>query len=67
MKRSKFIENQIEEFKRQTQYFGNIMFIPQDGYCFNCKRDIVKKEIEKGNDGTTLVTRCPYCNKSYVD
>jgi hypothetical protein len=42
-------------------------FMPSDGYCPYCGKDVVKREIEDGNDGRALVTGCPYCCKSYCE
>jgi len=35
--------------------------------CYFCKGDVIKKELERGNDGSKIVTGCPYCSHSFVD
>jgi len=61
-----FIEKQLKIFKGQGFMDGQ-MFLPSDGLCYHCKRDVIKYEIEKGNDGSKSVTGCPFCFKSYCD
>ena len=64
-----FLKKQEECFKKATKgSFGSAkMFMDYDGICWNCKRDIIPTEIEKGNDGSELVTGCPLCFRSYCD
>jgi len=42
------------------------MFIPSDGRCYYCKRDITKAYTQK-EIGSKQITGCPYCNKSFLD
>ena len=63
MNRQEFISN-------QEKYCDEVkvpLFMPQNGICWSCKRDIIPRLIEKGEDGTSLVTGCPICNRSYCD
>ena len=46
---------------------GNDTFMPKSGICWNCKEDVVAKELAKGNDGMKLVTACLACQRSYCD
>lgn len=68
--RADFLKKQAEEFQRQTSgRFGSDaeMFMPTNGSCFHCKFDIIPRLIEIGNDGSELVTGCPYCGRTYCD
>jgi len=58
-----FLKNQREACKANGWPF----FMPYDGLCRSCGRDIIKALIEKGHDGTALVTGCPLCNQSYCE
>ena len=61
--REQFIENQEKHCKKNVAPF----FMPRNGICFRCKRDIIPKLIEQGQTGEVLVTGCPLCNYSYCD
>jgi hypothetical protein len=67
--KEQFLENQKECFKKLTKgTFGSAkMFMPDDGICYRCNRDIIPIEIKKGNNGSELVTGCPLCFMSYCD
>jgi len=50
-------------------------FVPNDGRCYNCKKQIYE-QIQRGNFTTGislekakagLITGCPHCNRSYCD
>lgn len=56
------ISKRIQAQKDYLEKSGEPHFAPKDGRCFNCKRQIY--EIE---DGTTLVTGCPHCHRSYCE
>lgn len=45
---------------------GYPMFMPDDGRCFRCNRDITER-ITVERAGTELITGCPLCHWSYVD
>lgn len=57
--RKEFLENQ----KKIEAPF----FMPDDGICYRCRKDIIPSLIEAGNDGTRHVTGCPLCYRSYCD
>lgn len=59
-----FIEKQLKVF---TDWMTGDMFMPVDGICYHCKCDIIKLEIERGNDGSRGVTGCRNCFRSYCD
>jgi uncharacterized protein with PIN domain len=61
--REEFLNNQHEFCKQNKAPF----FMPSNGRCWKCKEDIIKILIERGEDGTSLVTGCPKCNRSYCD
>lgn len=42
------------------------MFIPEDGVCFRCKRNIFSKITIIGAY-STLITGCPFCSYSYCE
>jgi len=44
-------------------------FAPANGICFKCHNQIYAgpAAITPEEAGTTLVTGCPYCRRSYVD
>lgn len=61
--REKFLENQEKYCKEKNAPF----FMSRSGVCYRCNKDIIPKLIEKGEDGTSLVTGCPLCFRSYCD
>jgi len=61
--RKKFIDNQEKYCKEHNAPF----FMAKSGMCWRCERDIIPREIERGNDGSHLVTGCPFCFRSYCD
>jgi hypothetical protein len=61
--REAFLENQ----EKLCADRGYPFFMPGDGICFRCRRDIVTHLIERGQDGKSLVTGCPLCLYSYCD
>lgn len=63
MTREEFLANQ----KKHCEETGAPFFMPNDGRCYNCRRDIIPTLIERGEDGTFLVTGCPLCYRSYCD
>jgi uncharacterized OB-fold protein len=46
---------------------GAPFFMPTDGICWHCGRDVVAVELEWGNDGSELVTGCRWCSYSYCE
>jgi len=42
-------------------------FMPTDGICWHCGRDVVAVELERGNNGSELVTGCRWCSYSYCE
>jgi len=62
--RKDFVEKQLTVF---DSWMKGDMFMPNNGYCYYCKYDIIKHELEKGNDGSKGVTGCPNCCKSFCD
>lgn len=65
---SEFIRNQIVACRNAFEgYKYQRMFMPENGICWSCHKQIVDKLIEKGNDGSEIVTGCPICSRSYVD
>jgi hypothetical protein len=69
MVRGNFLAKQEAVFKQITKgSFGTTkMFMGSDGICFSCNVDIIPREIERGNDGSKLVTGCPLCFRTYCD
>lgn len=58
-----------EEIKRRIAAHNRLceekrfpLFAPSNGVCWSCRRQIF--EIE---DGTSLITGCPMCHRSYCD
>ena len=45
------------------------MFAPTTGFCPNCGRNIYDGPYgyTEAKAGSTLITGCPYCHRSYVD
>lgn len=70
--------NSSEARSAQDKYCeekGYPHFAPMGGRCWNCNEDIYK-EIDHGGyktgisvekAGSTLVTGCPHCHRSYCD
>jgi hypothetical protein len=72
MKMSEKVELSREQFiKNQEAYCkekGYPFFMPYNGMCWACGRDVVKSLIERGLRGKEdLVTGCPLCHRSYCD
>ena len=50
-------------------------FAPRDGKCWNCNKDIYTEQDHGGyktgisveKAGSTLITGCPHCNRTYCD
>lgn len=51
-------------------------FAPADGKCYKCKKPIYEQSEDAGGfkrgisvekAGSTLITGCPHCNRSYCD
>lgn len=40
-------------------------FAPRNGVCWSCRRQIYGPD--GGYDGTSFVTGCPWCHRSYCD
>lgn len=66
MTKEEFIKNQ-EKLFTDEQGIVRTMFMPKNGICWRCRKDIVPELISKGKDGKELVTGCPHCSKSFVD
>lgn len=48
------------------------VFAPEDGFCWNCHRNIYRKgELGQGHSvfsaGRGLITSCPYCRRSFCE
>lgn len=63
-------ENQSELCEKK----GYPEFAPAGGTCYQCGKDVyqnyligTQSKISNGYDGTTLVTGCPHCHKSFCD
>lgn len=62
--RQDFIRNQEQLCKKR----GIPVFMPYNGICWSCGRDIVAPLIKEGlNGGETHMTGCPFCHRSYCD
>ena len=62
--REQFIKNQRKYCNEHAAPF----FMPGDGLCYRCKKDIIAVLIEGGKTGAEkLVTGCPICFRSYCD
>ena len=61
--KEEFLKNQREYCDRA----GAPFFMPEDGACFSCRRQIIPALIKKGKNGTQLITGCPLCCRSYCD
>ena len=56
-----------EEFMKNQREIKAPDFMPHNGICYRCRRDIIPTLIANGNDGTCLVTGCPLCCYSYCE
>jgi hypothetical protein len=61
--RANFLLKQKEHCATSSAPF----FMPNDGRCYRCNRDIIPELLRKGEDGSKLVTGCPLCFRSYCD
>jgi hypothetical protein len=43
------------------------MFIPLNGTCYSCNEDIFTHLQTAINSDKKLITRCPFCSKSFCD
>jgi len=64
--REQFMEQQ-QETCRLARTPGSLFLMPKNGICWHCHHDVIKKELERGNDGSILVTGCPCCSRSFSD
>lgn len=62
--RKLFMEKQKNAF---TDWMKGSYFMSNDGYCWKCKGDDIRYEIDNGNDGSKGVTGCHSCHISYCD
>ena len=62
--RKEFMNKQKNSF---DGWMKGSYFMSNDGYCWKCKKDNIKYEIEKGNDGSRGVTGCAFCHISYCE
>lgn len=65
-KRNEFIKRQ-KEIIQDGSFMQGSMFMPNDGYCYHCRGDVLQEEINRGNDGSKLVTGCMFCYRSYCE
>jgi len=67
-----------EAIKAQRKYLNKKQFphfAPTSGGCFNCRKNIYHQITNNGRTtgfsvetaGSTHVTYCPHCNRSYCD
>ena len=59
-----FIQKQLTVF---TDWMKGSMFMSANGRCYHCNEDVIKYELENGNDGLKSVTGCHYCHHSFCD
>jgi hypothetical protein len=64
----KEIEKAIITQKKLCDKLGLPHFAPPNGICSECKRQIYQNYNDSsGVNGSSLVTGCPHCLKSYCD
>jgi hypothetical protein len=56
-----------DEFLKNQREIKAPFFMPGNGVCYRCRKDIISTLIKNGNNGTSLVTGCPLCFWSYCD
>lgn len=65
------VQESIEAQAKYCEENGYPHFAPRNGICLHCSRQIYDTDYEAGitteEASSTLVTGCPYCNKSYCD
>lgn len=68
---AKDIEQAIRAQKLYCEFRMIPLFIPDDGYCYSCERNIFMdyetKGITQAVAGRTLITSCPHCHYSFVE
>lgn len=62
-----FISKQLEIHADATDFMKGNMFMPCDGRCYHCNKDIITNALANGNDGSESITGCPFCFRSYCD
>ena len=60
------INNKIKDQKQFCEKLGVSMFIPEDGKCWFCDKDIMDKFSET-ECACKIITGCPFCNRSFVE
>jgi hypothetical protein len=61
------VQKSIEAQRKYCKEKGYPHFAPRNGICLYCSRQIYETGITTERAGSTLITGCPYCNKSYCD
>lgn len=62
-------EERWDVMKAQTDYcnlVGSPCFIPDDGFCFKCGKDILS-HYDVLEAGREVISGCPFCNVSLLD
>jgi hypothetical protein len=62
-------DNWFYKFQMEKPPNERTGFAPNDGICWNCRKDITKgeKAITLEELGSYIITGCPYCYRSYCD
>ena len=56
------LKNKKDRYSQFCIDRGDPDFTPASGTCWECKNNIFKR-----CDGRSVITFCPFCNKSFVD
>jgi len=57
----------IREQRRYCAQHGLPLFLPYDGRCFSCRRDITHHSRIRSVARRSLITGCPYCSRSFCE
>ena len=66
-----YIKECIEAQRKYCRDNNYPCFIPNDGKCFSCRKQIFSEYNDGGINikraSSELITGCPHCNRSYCD
>lgn len=60
------VKEKLEAQKKYCEGLKTPWWIPYDGVCYSCHRQIMNCYTLKGAK-STVITGCPHCHRSFVD
>lgn len=59
--------NPAEAQRKYCKEKGLPHFAPGSGICFSCRQNIYEHKATREMAGSSLITGCPFCLRSYCD